>query len=107
MNLAAFFVSLAKGPHVTSMALPIDTLITRLKIIVSDAAHTGFGTIRTSDDGTTLEFSIPREKIGNRLEAFESFAMRVFHLTEAGDTVEWSFREREITIARITRPARM
>jgi len=82
-----------------------DSLLQRLKTIASDAAHTGFGLIRISGDGnnTELELTIAREKVHGRLEAFDSFALRVHHLTKLGDTVEWTFRDREIVLARITR----
>jgi len=80
-----------------------ESLLQRLIDIAGDAAHTGFGLIRTHGDQTELELTIAREKIEGRLEAFESFALRVHHLTRPGDTVEWTFREREIVLARITR----
>ena len=90
----------------TSLSTPnaFDSLLQQLVSIATDAAHSGFGLIRTGPNNKTeLELTIAREKVDGRLEAFDSFALRVHHMTKPGDTVEWTFREREIVLARITR----
>ncbi|MDQ2995441.1 MAG: hypothetical protein M3R61_00070 [Chloroflexota bacterium] len=80
---------------------PLDSLMTRLKAIASDATNSGYGTVST--DAQTLDFTIARLKHGGALESFESFVQRVETYRQPGDVLTWQMADREYVLCRITR----
>ncbi len=77
---------------------PLDSLLARIRAVLEDKSHQGFGTLITAAGAAEFEVTMKPEAG----ESFDDFARRV--MMYAGESpVIWTIQDRKIPIARVTR----
>jgi hypothetical protein len=77
---------------------PLDSLLARIRALLEDTSHPGFGTLITAAGAAEFEATMKP----NPGESFDDFARRV--MAYAGESpVVWTIQDRKVPIARVTR----
>jgi hypothetical protein len=77
---------------------PLDSLLARIRALLDDKSHQGFGTLITAAGAAEFEVTM-KPDAG---ESFDAFARRV--LAYAGESpVVWTIQDRKVPVARVTR----